>query len=218
MFSVACCRRVWHLIPVAAARRCIEVAERCADGAAEEEERSAVWAAAYTLAEKQKLEGLSDWWEASDEAAGLAVAAAVGAIHGASAEEVAENANAAVGVDSGWLPAGRSCWIEEGFRIGTDEEFAQSLLVREIFGNPFRPVTISPAVLAWNDGLVVRLAQAIYEDRQLPAGMLNNGRLAVVADALEEAGCTDANILGHCRSDGEHVRGCWVIDGLLGKS
>ena len=90
-------------------------------------------------------------------------------------------------------------------------------LVRELFGNPFRPVSLAPAILAWNDAAVVHLARAAYDERHLPEGTLDNGRLAVLADALEEAGCTDADILGHCRSGGEHVRGCWVVDLLLGK-
>jgi hypothetical protein len=94
----------------------------------------------------------------------------------------------------------------------------QADLLRCIFGNPFRPVTISPAVLTWNDGLVTQLAQAAYDNPNLPEGTLDNGRLAVLADALEEAGCTDADILGHLRGIGPHVRGCWSVDLVLGKS
>jgi hypothetical protein len=90
--------------------------------------------------------------------------------------------------------------------------------IHDIFGNPFRAATLSPAVLAWNDGLVVRLAQSAYDERQLPEGTLDNGRLAILADALEEAGCTVADILGHLRSPGPHVRGCWPVDLVLGKS
>jgi hypothetical protein len=91
--------------------------------------------------------------------------------------------------------------------------------VRDIFGPmPFCPVSLNPAVLTWNDGLVVRLAQAAYEERHLPAGTLDSGRLAVLADALEEAGCTNADILGHLRGPGPHVRGCWPVDLCLGKS
>jgi hypothetical protein len=92
------------------------------------------------------------------------------------------------------------------------------LLLRDIFGPlPFRPVPIDPAWLAWNDGTVPRLAQAAYEHRSLPDGHLDPSRLAVLADALEDAGCTDPDILNHCRTPGVHVRGCWVVDLLLGK-
>jgi hypothetical protein len=92
-----------------------------------------------------------------------------------------------------------------------------AVYLRDIFGNPFRPVAISPAVLAWNDALVVRLAQAAYEERHLPEGTLDNSRLLILADALEEAGCTDTDILVHLRSPGPHVRGCWAVDLCLGR-
>jgi hypothetical protein len=94
----------------------------------------------------------------------------------------------------------------------------QLALLRDIFGNPFRPVALDPAWLSWHDGLVVRLAQATYEERHLPVGTLDSSRLAVLADALEEAGCTSEEILGHLRRSGPHVRGCWPVDLCLGKS
>src|SRR5262249_25434472 len=88
---------------------------------------------------------------------------------------------------------------------------AQAALLRDIFGVlPFRPVTIPPSSLLWNDGTVVTLAKSIYDERAFD-------RLPILADALEEAGCATADILGHCRQPGEHVRGCWVLDLLLGK-
>lgn len=83
-------------------------------------------------------------------------------------------------------------------------------VVREVVGNPFRPVTINPAWLAWNDGTVVKIAQTIYDERAFD-------RLPILADALEDAGCTDLSILRHCRNEGPHVRGCHVLDLLLGK-
>jgi hypothetical protein len=94
------------------------------------------------------------------------------------------------------------------------EKVSQSGLLRDIFGNPFRPATISPA---WQTPTVVALAQTAYEYRDLPSGHLDPARLAVLADALDEAGCTDADILNHCRRPGVHVRGCWVLDLLLGR-
>ncbi|HEY7312264.1 MAG TPA: hypothetical protein VH643_23070 [Gemmataceae bacterium] len=93
----------------------------------------------------------------------------------------------------------------------------QAVLLRDIF-NPFRAAPISSAMLFWQDSTVVRLAQAAYDERILPAGTLDNARLAVLADALEEAGCTDEQILTHLRGGGEHYRGCFVVDALLGKS
>jgi hypothetical protein len=69
----------------------------------------------------------------------------------------------------------------------------------------------------WNDRTVTKLAQAAYEERTLSAGTLDLARLAILADALEEAGCTDAGLLNHLRAGGAHVRGCFVLDLLLGK-
>jgi hypothetical protein len=109
-----------------------------------------------------------------------------------------------------------AAWFVERHSL-SGEAKSQADLVRDIFGNPFRPVTISPAILAWNDALVVRIAQAAYEERHLPEGTLDNTRLLILADALEEAGCTDRNILGHLRGAGPHVRGCWAVDLCLGK-
>jgi hypothetical protein len=83
----------------------------------------------------------------------------------------------------------------------------QAALVRDIFGNPFRPAAVSPRCLSEP---VISLARAIHTDRAFD-------RLPILADALEEAGCTDAEILNHCRGPGPHVRGCWVVDLVLGK-
>jgi hypothetical protein len=84
-------------------------------------------------------------------------------------------------------------------------------LARDIFGNPFRPVAINPAWLAWNDRTVPKLAQAIYDERAFEC-------MPVLADALEESGCDNKELLSHCRQQRAiHVRGCFVLDLLLGK-
>jgi hypothetical protein len=96
------------------------------------------------------------------------------------------------------------------------EKEAKAALIRDIFGPlPFRPVNIPPSVRTWQDATVVRLAEACCEYRRLPAGTLEAERLAVLADALEEAGCNDGEILAHLRSPGPHVRGCFVLDLIL---
>src|SRR5262245_45027216 len=87
-------------------------------------------------------------------------------------------------------------------------------LLRDIFGNPFHPVIRNPT---WLMPSIVSLAQAAYEERSLPSGHLDPDRLAVLADALEEAGCTDPALLGHLRGPGSHVRGCWAVDLVLGR-
>jgi hypothetical protein len=99
------------------------------------------------------------------------------------------------------------------------EQAAQAALVRDIFGLlPFRSRGISEAWLRWNGRTVERLAEAVYQERELPGGHLDPARLGILADAVEEAGCDDADILGHLRQRGSiHVRGCWTIDLLLGR-
>jgi hypothetical protein len=82
--------------------------------------------------------------------------------------------------------------------------------IHEIFGNPFRRVEFDPAWLTSNGGCVLKVAEGIYEERRLQD-------VPILADALEEAGCDHADLLAHCRQPGEHVRGCWVLDLLLGK-
>jgi hypothetical protein len=96
---------------------------------------------------------------------------------------------------------------EEGATAWADERQAQAALVREVFGNPFRPVSLDPA---WRTPAVLQLAQALYDDRAFD-------QLPILADALEEAGCSSREVLDHCRSPGPHVRGCWVVDLVLGK-
>ena len=89
------------------------------------------------------------------------------------------------------------------------ERQVQTSLLGDIFGPLiFRPVTCDPA---WRTATVTSLAQAIYEERAFD-------RMPILADALEGAGCTNGDILDHCRGGGEHVRGCWVVDLVLGKS
>jgi hypothetical protein len=80
-------------------------------------------------------------------------------------------------------------------------------LLRDIFGNPFRPVTFSPS---WRTDTAVALARQMYESRDFSA-------MPILADALQDAGCDSDDILNHCRGPESHVRGCWVVDLVLGK-
>jgi hypothetical protein len=83
----------------------------------------------------------------------------------------------------------------------------EAALLRELFANPFRPVIVVPS---WLTTTVVALAQSIYDEKGFD-------RMPILADALQEAGCGNEQVLTHCRSGGPHVRGCWVVDLLLGK-
>jgi len=103
--------------------------------------------------------------------------------------------------------------VRDTNHCNSDELQQQASILRCIIGNPFRPTPpLPPAVLAWNDGTVRRIAEGIYEDRKMPEGTLDNSRLLILADALLDAGCEDEALMEHCRSEGPHVRGCWAID------
>jgi hypothetical protein len=92
----------------------------------------------------------------------------------------------------------------------TAAERASDDILRDIFGNPFRPATVPAAVVVWKDRTIPKLAQAIYDERAFD-------RMPILADALEEAVCNNEEMLNHCRRPGVHVRGCWVVDLVLGK-
>jgi hypothetical protein len=188
---LACCRRMWHLLADGRIRKGIEVAEQYADGQADEEELTAAlvaWGAWLYPTGKPR-------WIAS---------------YRSDTTEIKMNIVYSLKIETAIRVFGGTAR-----RIELESE--QPALFREVIGNPFRPVTISPTVLTWHDATVVRLAQSAYEERHLPVGTLDPSRLAVLADALEEAGCTSDDVLGHLRGPGPHVRGCWAVDLLLGK-
>jgi hypothetical protein len=111
--------------------------------------------------------------------------------------------------DAAWAANRRVCraaCVVDGPENGVRRED----VIRELWGNPFRPPVIDPSWLSWNNGLVAQLAEAIYEENAFE-------RMPLLADALLDAGCTDEQILTHCRGAATHVRGCWVLDALLGK-
>jgi hypothetical protein len=93
-------------------------------------------------------------------------------------------------------------------RVVQEVERGQAEIIRDIVGNPFRPVALDPA---WRTSDVFLLARGIYDDRAFD-------RMPILADALQDAGCDNDNILSHCHNTNQvHARGCWVVDLLLGK-
>jgi hypothetical protein len=118
----------------------------------------------------------------------------------------ADNSAGVMGIDA--MPRGTSAAEYHA------EREAQAGLVREIFGSLFRPAIIHRS---WLTPTVITLATAAYEEPALPAGELDPQRLAILADAVEEAGCDNSDFLSHLRSAGPHVRGCWALDSLLEK-
>jgi hypothetical protein len=191
LFAAACCHRMWHLMD-GRSRRAVEAAERAADAGAsgepapEEEEASAVYRdalAAYHAAGQRRD---------SPEASSLATATAAAWVHSPlHSITVAQECTSAAG-DALQMHA---------------EAVAQTHLLRDAFGNPFRP---DPDVTPWRTEEVVTLARRMYEGGQFD-------RMQELAAALRCAGCDDAAVLAHCGEDRPHVRGCWVVDLLLGK-
>lgn len=86
-------------------------------------------------------------------------------------------------------------------------EAKQAAMLRCVFGNPFRPITLNPS---WLTSTVLALANCIYQEKAFD-------RMPFLADALQDAGCDNEDILNHCRRSGEHVRGCWCVDLILCK-
>jgi hypothetical protein len=210
LFACACCRRIVRLSDGQHLVIAIESAEQHADGLATTEEMLAAWEAADQAV--WAFNGV-----ASEQ---LALAAIEWATKKYSAQDCARACRRALEAfeqEQAWLPWGRrsaNWWSDMRAKVEmtlAEERTYQADLLRCIIGNPFRPMPIDPAWVSWSGGTLVKMAEAIYEDRAFD-------RLPILADALEESGCDDAGILGHCRQPGEHVRGCWVIDLILGKS
>ena len=193
LFTCTCCRRVWDALTDQRSRSAVEAAERYADGLAGREELAAQAEAAEAPASA-----------VASARAREAVVSPVPHVTQAALAAAGERADATI-----W-----AAWAtSEATRVPDQERRHQCALLRDLV-NPFRPVTPEPA---WSTPQVVALAQAAYEQRELPAGTLDPARLAVLADALEEAGCDQADLLGHLRGPGPHVRGCWAVDLLLGR-
>jgi hypothetical protein len=189
LFSCACCRSASRLAGTPAYEAAVEVLERFADGAAGDAERARALAVDLPSARPGQFVGAGLLREL--RAAGAEV---VGRVAGQLGQRAAEAA--------GYSDARR-------FSSGEGEELARQVpLLRDILGNPFRPVAFPPR---WRTDTVVTLARQMYEGRDFSA-------MPILADALQDAGCERAEVLDHCRGEGPHVRGCWVIDLVLGKA
>jgi len=201
LFACACYWRVRHLLPDPRAQFGIEVAEDFADGratAADLEESSRRL--------REPLEAMEERWRASrgEEQKMLTP------IHGALALALVAMWREAP--KAAYYASSNATWVYGTIlnRRAIPEEQVQCDLLRCIFGGHFLSSTIPVGILAWNNGTLARIAQSIYEERGF-------GDLPVLADALEDAGCTNADIFAHCRQPGPHARGCWPVDLLLNK-
>ena len=205
LFGCACCRRIWHLLSDRRSRKAIEVAERDADGQISEKKSSAAHKAAYEAQQETADENSPGRGDnpGLQRARWFAAYAAFQAIDGDT--QAALSAIEAAALFAG--PEGDAAYVA----ATKHETKVQVRLLRCIFKNPFQPLPqIDPAWLTWGGDRISHLARSIYETYDFTS-------LSVLGDALEEAGCTDQDILNHCRQPGEHALGCWILDLLLGK-
>ena len=188
LFGCACCRGVWNLITDARSHRAVQIAERFADGLASEELRAGATRAA-SRAIPFIEPGDPEWYAKS---AARWCVEEIGRVNrwDIRVPGSAEIAARLAGEDL--RPCHLAVWL------------------RDVVGNPFRPAAVDPRWWSGAGAIVAELARAIYDRRSFDV-------LPVLADALEGAGCHEPDILGHCRRPGRHVRGCWVLDLILGR-
>jgi hypothetical protein len=200
LFACACCRRVWQHMTDECCRRAVELAEEYADGRATAEVLSSAHNDAL-LAEYAAQDVAYNAGRGTDSAESFAAEAAY---HASGHRAFIDEGAAAAASAAGWDDSLRSA--KPGWGI---ERRIQAHYLRDIFGNPFRPVIANPS---WLTSTVTALARGIYADRAFD-------RLPILADALQDAGCDHHDILAHCRDTQlTHVRGCWVVDLVLGLS
>jgi hypothetical protein len=212
LFACACVRRAWHLLKHKRSRLAIELAERYADGETGDRERRAEVTALASGLHRRQWKSDADFIEirmrfaakTAIELEGLRLAEAVAGL----TAQVA--ADAAVGP----APTAESSFNRYQNRMARAlgaERAAQCALLRDIVGNPFSALSVVPTWLFWNERCVPKIAQAVYVEHRFH-------ELPVLGDALLDAGCDNEAILAHCRAPGPHMRGCWVVDLLLGKT
>lgn len=193
LFVGACCRYLWPLLADPRLRRAVEVTERYADGQVAIADMRIAWTAA-----KVAWEGLGE----EDPAVDAARAVVIGTDWSAYWDEL-WHAVAKAARSAGDAAAATRL---PGFSRG-DAQAYQVKVLRDIVGNPYRPVVLDPT---WQTPPVVTLARSIYEGREF-------GRMGELADALESAGCNQLEVHRHCRMEVVHVPGCWLVDQILGK-
>jgi hypothetical protein len=204
LFGCACFRRQWHLLEDERTRRCVVLTERYVDGEAAGYELDDAW----EIFDKAAQEGAltSRYFDTHDAIQNL-----LGYVDPIASMETAWEIAEGVGhfVAESRHQTSDDVWNETYGEAQDAEEAEQIKLLRDIFGNPFRPVTFSPS---WRTDTAIALARQMYESRDFSA-------MPILADALQDAGCDNTDILSHCRDASlPHVRGCWVVDLVLAKS
>jgi hypothetical protein len=205
LFACACCRRLGGLLYNHSCQRALKAAERYADQLIDEGELMVAARLAWKVARAWQVQASSEGDAHTHAAAAVCQAASpnphggdVSAAHAAAYAAVPFRSPRATGFETAWVTA------------YTAERIAQAALLREICGSPFHLGSADPAWLVWNDGALRTMAQSIYRDQAFD-------QMPILADALEDAGCIDVDMLNHCRGPGPHVLGCWGLDLLLGR-
>jgi hypothetical protein len=192
LFAVACCRRMWHLLGEESTRKVVEITEMFADGLVTPEAHKAAIQSAYN---------------ACKEPHDVDPATAAYLIAWYPSFAAAQTCGTISVIMDRTRRQDDPDWWTTHISEGEEEAKHQVSLLRCVFGDHFRPVNLDAALLTQK---VKTLAQSIYDDRAFE-------RMPELADALAEAGCSNPDILSHCRGPGTHVRGCWVVDLVLGK-
>jgi hypothetical protein len=213
LFACACCRRIDHLLTDERSLRAIEVIEKFHDGL--------VTRQTYNLAErtaKDSYDTLNREVAADESTSGRPLPRSIlllAHMYGAQSVWMCyKNSYFDVAqLCCGALRGHGTAEVEEaesrsvGESIEVAERAAQADLLRDIFGNPFRPIIFESS---WLTSTVIALAHQMYDSRDFSA-------MPILADALQDAGCENVDILDHCRGLGAHVLGCWVVDLILSK-
>jgi hypothetical protein len=216
LFAVACCRRVWHLIADERSRRLVETVERHIEKQASEDEWKEASAGAHQAWLGSSAKFAPSLYGLPHEPLTPEQAAAIHALHSTTSAgrelgyEAFRKQPGHEGRGVAHAVARETARAVQEDYGGSPERPRQCDILRDIVGNAFRRTRIAPAILEWSDKTVPKLAKAIYDDRAYDL-------LPVLADALEEAGCDNADLLSHLRSPGPHVRGCWALDLILGR-
>jgi hypothetical protein len=202
LFGCACVRLHWERVHDERDRTIVELAERTADGDLNPEELEANRErSTWKRKEKAPLAARFIADAAQCCAKRNVVQAALNCSHWlTNAASYFDNENPSLCPDA---------W-QAYLRAREAEQRRHVAVLHDLFGDPFHPVEINPAVLTWNRGRVVARARSIYDRHDFQ-------RLPELADLLERAGCDDAKLLAHCRGPSPHSRGCWVVDSLLGR-
>jgi hypothetical protein len=211
LYGVACCREHWHLLRHPSSRAAVEWAERYADGmAARDDDYSRLElrseGAAFHFEAVSQSERVESWAEGWDEAAGQDTSRLTGRVRGPQQLSEAELVATAAYLANHLMTL--DCTNPLDLTLSQFRPLHSVRLLREIFGNPFRAVRVPRS--SWSAACVDH-ARQMYDSRDFDA-------MPILADSLRDCGCEDERILSHCRGAGPHVRGCWVVDLVLGRA